>query len=51
MVDTLCPKCKNTFNIKDKDGTVHICYDCLRAGKMDQHDKKIKDAKEFNLRL
>ena len=49
--NALCPKCKNTFNIKEKDGTVHICYDCLIAGKMDQHDKKIRDAKDFNIRV
>ena len=49
----LCPKCNNTFQIKEKNGTIHICFDCLVNGKMDQHgDKtKMRDAKDFNIRL
>ncbi len=49
--NALCPKCKNTFQITEKDGTIHICYACLQSGKMDQHDKKIRDAKDFNIRV
>ncbi len=25
-------------------GVVHPCWDCLNAGKMDQHDKNPKDS-------
>jgi len=49
--NTMCPKCKNTFQIKEKDGTIHICYDCLQAGKMDQHEKHVKDAKDFGIKV
>jgi len=49
--NALCPKCKNTYQIREKDGTIHICYDCLLAGKMDQHDKKVREAKDFGLKM
>jgi len=48
---TVCPKCNNAGNIRDKDGTVHICFDCLRSGRLDQHDKKIKSAQELGIKL
>lgn len=49
----VCPKCNNKFQITEKDGTIHICFDCLVNGRMDQHgDKsKMRDAKDFNIRL
>lgn len=48
-----CPKCHGERNIKEKDGTIHICFQCLASGKLDQHgDKtKIKDASEFGIKL
>ena len=46
-----CPKCKGTGRIKEEDGTVHTCFDCLTKGKMDQHDKNIKDAEDLRIRL
>ena len=48
-----CEKCKDTGNIKEKDGTVHICFDCLLSGRLDQHgDKsKMRDAKDFGIKL
>jgi hypothetical protein len=46
-----CPKCRGTGRIKEKDGTVHICYDCLVSGKMDQHDKNPKTAEDARIRL
>lgn len=46
-----CPKCKGTGRIKDPDGTVHICYDCLLSGKLDQHNKSLKDARELGIKL
>jgi len=49
--NTICPKCKNTGQIKEKDGTIHICFDCLASGRLDQHDKKIRDASDFGIRL
>ena len=50
MVDTLCPKCKGTFQIKEENRSVHICYDCLRNGKMDQYEKIPNEAKNSSLR-
>jgi len=48
---TPCSKCNNTGTIKEKDGTIHICYDCLANGNLDQHDKNIKDASDFGIKL
>ncbi|MCX6749512.1 MAG: hypothetical protein NTW17_02075 [Candidatus Pacearchaeota archaeon] len=46
-----CKKCRGTGRIKDKDGTIHICYDCLLKGKMDQHEKNPKTAEDFRIKL
>jgi len=40
-----CPKCHGTGIVKEPDGSVHTCWDCLEAGEMDQHSKEIKDSK------
>ena len=39
-----CPTCHGERQIKDRDGTIHLCFTCLAAGRMDQHDKVIKDS-------
>jgi len=49
--EEVCPKCKGTGRVRDKDGTVHVCYDCLAKGKMDQHEKNPKSAKDFGIKL
>lgn len=46
-----CPKCKGEGKYKTKDGTMTTCFDCLQAGAMDQHGDKVKEAKDFNIRL
>jgi hypothetical protein len=46
-----CPKCHGTRKVMSKDGTISICFLCLTEGRMDQHDKKIKDASDFGIRL
>jgi len=46
-----CAKCNGTGRIKEKDGSIHICFDCLRNGNLDQHDKKLKDASELGIKL
>jgi DnaJ-class molecular chaperone len=28
----ICPKCHGTGVVKEKDGTIHTCYDCLQRG-------------------
>ncbi|MEM1535972.1 MAG: hypothetical protein QXQ82_02205 [Candidatus Pacearchaeota archaeon] len=45
MTEEKCPKCNNTGIVKEKDGSVHVCFDCLNKGKLDQHSKDIKEAK------
>lgn len=32
-----CTKCYGTGIIKEKDGTVHTCFDCLINGRFEQH--------------
>jgi hypothetical protein len=50
-MENTCQKCKGTGRVKEPDGTVHICFDCLFSGRLDQHDKNLKDAKELGIRL
>jgi len=40
-----CPKCNGTGVVKEKDGTVHVCWDCLNAGRLDVHTKTLPDSK------
>ncbi len=40
-----CPKCKGTGMVKEKDGTVHVCWDCLKEGRLDVHSKNLPDHK------
>ncbi len=39
-----CPKCNGTKRVKEKDGTIRPCWDCLSKGDMDQHNKNPKDS-------
>ncbi|MBS3085871.1 hypothetical protein J4225_04275 [Candidatus Pacearchaeota archaeon] len=41
----VCPKCKDTGMVKEKDGTIHVCYDCLQKGRLDVHSKNLPDTK------
>ena len=38
---SVCEKCQGTGIVKDKNGTVHTCFDCLNndSEKFDQHGK------------
>jgi len=38
-----CPKCQGTLRIRKADGTIQPCFDCLQAGRMDVHSKKLPD--------
>lgn len=40
-----CPKCHNTGVVKEANGTVHTCWDCLQKGQLDVHSEKIPDSK------
>ena len=43
-MDYECSKCKNTGIVKEKDGSVHVCYDCLNSGRLDVHSKDLPDS-------
>jgi hypothetical protein len=40
-----CPKCHNTGVVKEKDGSVHTCWDCLQRGTLDVHSENVPDSK------
>ena len=40
-----CPKCHGSGFIKEKDGSVHTCWDCLANGRLDNHSKSLPDSK------
>lgn len=42
--EIVCVKCRDTRRIMKSDGTIGPCFDCLIAGRMDQHDKNPKDS-------
>jgi len=46
-----CPKCRGKRIIREKDGTVHTCFECLVAGRMNQHDKNPKTAEDARIKL
>jgi len=39
-----CPKCNDKLRIMKANGEISPCFDCLLAGKLDQHDKNPKDS-------
>ncbi len=43
-----CQKCRGTGIVKENEGGVHVCWDCLKEGKLDVHSKKLPDN---NIRL
>lgn len=44
MANPNCPKCHGTGIVKETDGSVHCCWDCLAKGDLDQHSKNVKDS-------
>lgn len=36
-----CEKCKDTGKVKEANGEVHTCWDCLREGRLGQHSDKL----------
>lgn len=37
--EIVCQKCLDEGIIKEKDGMVHTCFDCLTNGRFEQHGK------------
>lgn len=40
-----CPKCHGTGIVKEANGSVHTCWDCLAKGQLDVHSEKVPDSK------
>jgi DnaJ-class molecular chaperone len=40
-----CLKCHGTGVVKEKNGSVHTCWDCLQQGKFDVHSGTVPDSK------
>ncbi len=51
MMEEICRDCKGIRRVKGKDGSFHTCFKCLNSGKMDQHNQKLKEAKDFRIKL
>jgi hypothetical protein len=47
MSNKNCIKCKGTGLVKEKDGTVHTCYDCLNNDEFNQHG----NPKDSNIKI
>ncbi len=39
-----CEKCHGTRIVKEKDGSIHTCSNCLAEGRLDMHSKDVKDS-------
>ncbi len=44
MAEYICDKCHDTGMMRDADGSVHTCWDCLAAGRLDSHSKNVRDS-------
>lgn len=44
MANPNCSKCLGKGFVKEKDGSVRTCFDCLLSGDMDQHDENLRDS-------
>lgn len=49
MENEVCPECHDTGIVKEKDGSVHTCFKCLVAGRLNQHSDKIEENKRIKL--
>ncbi|MBS3099593.1 hypothetical protein J4463_00035 [Candidatus Pacearchaeota archaeon] len=43
-----CDKCNGTGVVREKNGEIHTCWDCLEKGKLDVHSKSLP---KNNIRL
>jgi hypothetical protein len=42
--EEVCKKCGGSGMVKERNGSVHVCYDCLAAGRLDVHSKDVKSS-------
>lgn len=45
MADPNCPRCKGKGVIKEADGSIRVCPECLKRGHLDQHSRDVKDSR------
>ncbi|MDO8528917.1 MAG: hypothetical protein Q7S06_03445 [Nanoarchaeota archaeon] len=45
MLEEECPKCHGTGKVREENGQVHTCFDCLQKGKIKVHSEKVPDSK------
>lgn len=41
----VCEKCHDTGIVKEKDGSIHTCWECMQAGRLNQHSDNLPDSK------
>ena len=40
-----CLKCHGTGVVREKNGQIHTCWDCLEKGELEVHSDKVPDSK------
>jgi len=40
-----CQKCHGTGVVKEKNGQIHTCWDCLQDGNLEVHSNQVPDSK------
>jgi len=40
-----CLKCQGKGYLKEANGQVHTCFDCLASGRLDVHSDKLPESK------
>ena len=48
-MDKDCMKCHGTGIVKDANGSIHTCWDCLASGQMDTHSKRVDEFKQIKV--
>jgi len=43
--EEVCPKCHGTGVVREKNGQIHTCWDCLEKGRLSVHSDKVPDSK------
>lgn len=43
-MDENCQKCYGTGIVREKNGQVHACWDCLKKGNLEVHSKNVPDS-------
>ena len=41
----VCEKCKGVGYVKEQNGQVHTCFECLSKGRLDVHSDKLPESR------